>query len=272
MSTHQADNETPSSKYDKKTRNIMKVTCNYLLLGQSKSSNEEVKAVITFSDGDQYKLIYKNGNRQIDGTYFSVNGEKFHGEHAIGKANGEGILAFENNIRFIGTFQLGKRHGHGIFYHSDGTIEAGEWSDDEQTDQIFQKKSNGISHKWQNSKHKIHPYQVYDDEHGNKYIGKVDNGKAHGLGIRIWSDKCRYEGNFMNDKKHGFGIYYNSNQDAYVGQWTNDEMDGNGQLTWTSGSYYEGKFNRSKRDGDGKLIFHNGLKLEGVWKNDQYLS
>ncbi|CAF1321970.1 unnamed protein product [Rotaria magnacalcarata] len=234
---------------------------------QNKSKKNETKAVITFSNGDRYMFRHRDGKRQDGGTYHSLYGEKLKGESAEDKANGEGILTFTGGNHFIGTFKRGKRHGHGILYEKNETIDAGEWMDDELTNQDLKIVSNGYAHRWKNGQ-----YRYYDDKNGNKYIGNIIDGKAHGLGIRIWSDNSRYEGNFKEDKKHGFGIYYYTERDIYKGKWNNDEMNGEGTLMWNSGTLYQGKFSKGKRHGEGILKFSDGSIEKGQWEMDRYIS
>ena len=52
------------------------------------------------------------------------------------------------------------------------------------------------------------------DEDGNKYEGKIINGKKNGLGTLIYKNNSRYIGHFKDNLRDGYGVltYYNNNK------------------------------------------------------------
>lgn len=43
-------------------------------------------------------------------------------------------------------------------------------------------------------------------EDGNIFIGRFENGKRNGFGVKIYKNGARYEGIYLNDVRHGKGI------------------------------------------------------------------
>jgi hypothetical protein len=241
-------------------------------LENEESKETKIKAVITFSNGDQYKITYQNDRKQGHGKYYSVEGEQFEGQDADDQANGEGICVFSSGNYFIGTFKNGNKHGHGILLDNPNeSIQAGVWTNDEPDNQSLKIISNSNKYEWKDDRNGTRWYGAYSDENGNKYIGNVIDGKAEGLGIRIWCKNSWYEGNFKNDKKHGYGIYHHPGRAKYEGQWANDKMNGYGRYKWDSGTKYKGQFINGKRHGQGKLKFTKEKIQEGNWQNDEYV-
>ena len=53
---------------------------------------------------------------------------------------------------------------------------------------------------------------------GDKYIGNIEDNKAHGYGVYLYTQiNERYEGEFQINKKHGFGTHFYSSGDVYTG-------------------------------------------------------
>ncbi|CAF2049678.1 unnamed protein product [Rotaria magnacalcarata] len=242
------------------------------ILNETKSKETIIHAVITFSNGDRYEIVYQNNKKHGYGKFYCIDGNVFEGPNADQKANGDGICVFETGSRFIGTYQNGNRYGHGIRLCENGIIQACDWVDDVPKGQSLQIQSTGGFYEWKDEMGKERWYRAYDDEHGNKYIGNIVYDKAHGLGIRIWPNNTRYEGNFMDDKKHGYGVYFYTDRDRYMGEWYNDETNGKGLLIWSNGTYYQGEFTDGKKHGYGKITFANGQIQEGEWRSDEYVT
>ncbi|CAF1126830.1 unnamed protein product [Rotaria sordida] len=122
------------------------------LPNKKESEENKIKAVIIFSNGDRFKLTYRNDKKQDYGKYYNVNEEKFKGKDADDKPTGQGIRAYENGNHFIGTFQCGDKHGHGVLYDTNETIEAGIWVNDGPTNQDLKTISNGHFYEWKDEK------------------------------------------------------------------------------------------------------------------------
>ena len=153
----------------------------------------KTEAVITFVNGDRYRLNYESGKKQGHGEYDSTDGNQFRNETADEKATGEGICIFPNGDQFLGTFEQGLKNGHGILHGNDGSIKTGIWLNDQPSEQGLQKLSKGEAYLWVDRHNSERWYSTFDDGNGNKYIGNVHGGKADGLGIRFWRDGSRYE-------------------------------------------------------------------------------
>ena len=84
-----------------------------------------------------------------------------------------------------------------------------------------------------------------------------------------------YTGNFIEGKRHGLGkmVYTDKNhcleflgetEGEYLGQWKDDQRHGQGTMLWPSGIRYEGRFAQDRRHHvTGKLFFQNGNVYEG---------
>ena len=157
-------------------------------MDEKQSRDNTIKATITFTNGDQYTLTYCSDQNTDHRKYHHVNEEECQDEDADNKANREGICTFHNGNYFIGTFKGGKRHGHGILYKKSKKMQIGQWANDILTDSHLKITSNESHHSWKDEKSDEHLYDVCSDGHGNQYVGDILDGKAHGLGIRIWPD------------------------------------------------------------------------------------
>ena len=93
---------------------------------------------------------------------------------------------------------------------------------------------------------------------GDKYIGKLKNGKMDGSGTYIYKDGDKYVGLFKNGKFEGNGTYIYKDGDKYVGQFKNGKFEGKGILYNSDGSIkYDGQFKNDEFDGDGTFYFAN---------------
>lgn len=209
------------------------------------------QAVVMFRNGDRYHLSYVSGQKQGHGVYRPVVGGQLLDRDADEMACGEGICNRSDGTRFLGEFSRGLRHGYGIVAQPDGAIEMGYWHEDKLCEQFTREKSARGYDVWRAADNQLAPYRVYEDNDGNRFIGKAANCEAYGLGIRVWKDTSRYEGSFENGKKHGYGRYIFPSGSIYLGEWVNDKMEGKGTFTWASGTVFTGLFKNGRRDGQG---------------------
>jgi hypothetical protein len=104
------------------------------------------------------------------------------------------------------------------------------------------------------------------------YLGEVQNDKANGNGVGIWSTGSIYRGQWIDNKRHGEGEFSWADGDVYKGEFIEGKVEGNGTYTWKSGERYEGEFVNGRRNGFGKLYDPDGnISFEGTWKNDKPL-
>lgn len=240
---------------------------------ETENDDKTNKSVIIFSAGNYYKATYVSEKKQGHGIYHNMNDVVAENQEADDRANGEGACVFKNGDCFVGTYKQGVRQGFGILYRKTGSIELGEWVDDELTEKYDSKSSSsGEKYSWKDQDGTQRWYGIYYDSQGNRFVGNIDdNHKAHGLGVRFWNDNSCYQGDFQNDKKHGYGIYRDEDRAIYRGLWVNDEMNGLGKITWKSKTKFEGSFKDGKRHGQGKLTLSSNESQEGNWENDKYV-
>ena len=102
-----------------------------------------------------------------------------------------------------------------------------------------------------------------EDEHGASYEGQwkntnqeplspeealkslldpLEEGGAHGHGIRVWADGHRYEGQWKNGTMCGHGTMHYPGGVSYEGQWENDLMHGHGVVHTTTNNICEGHY------------------------------
>jgi len=101
------------------------------------------------------------------------------------------------------------------------------------------------------------------------YYGEMINGRRHGKGILLRSNKGSYEGEWENDLKHGEGLEFASNGSIYEGQYRNGKPDGYGIFLWPNGELYEGEWKSGIKHGQGLWKGIKGEFYQGNWKNDR---
>lgn len=102
------------------------------------------------------------------------------------------------------------------------------------------------------------------------YLGEVENGKANGGGVGIWSTGSIYKGEWKDNRRHGKGTIESQNGERYEGNWVNGKRQGEGAYYWPSGEKYEGEWKDNKRHGQGTLYDRdNNVQYKGLWKNDK---
>lgn len=102
------------------------------------------------------------------------------------------------------------------------------------------------------------------------YLGEVEDGKANGGGVGIWSTGSIYKGDWKDNRRHGKGTIENQNGERYVGDWKEGVREGEGEYFWPSGERYTGEWKNNKRHGKGSLYDRdNNVQYEGEWKNDK---
>ncbi|MDT8900112.1 hypothetical protein [Anaeroselena agilis] len=59
------------------------------------------------------------------------DGDRYEGDFVDGNMTGKGVATCVSGDRYEGNFINGKMNGYGTYYHSDGTIQQGQWENDE---------------------------------------------------------------------------------------------------------------------------------------------
>jgi hypothetical protein len=102
------------------------------------------------------------------------------------------------------------------------------------------------------------------------YLGEVENGKANGGGIGIWSTGSVYRGDWKNNLRHGQGTYEWADGEVYEGTFVEGRREGQGKYYWPSGERYEGQWVNNRRNGEGTLFDIDGnVRYKGKWKDDK---
>ncbi|MFA0964335.1 hypothetical protein AB9P05_21195 [Roseivirga sp. BDSF3-8] len=115
-------------------------------------------------------------------------------------------------------------------------------------------------------------YLTFTSSKGNKvdYVGKVENGKANGRGVALFSTGSRYEGEWKNNMRHGKGIFYWPDGEYYSGEYKNDQRHGQGTYYWPNGEKYTGSWENNERNGEGTFYGKEGeIVADGIWKDDE---
>ncbi len=114
-------------------------------------------------------------------------------------------------------------------------------------------------------------------------------GLFHGQGTYFWGNGEKYVGKIKNGKQNGQGTFTSLSHGIYKGVWKDGYLN---QGTWTSldniskykGEFkgwlpnghgtkivyenkYEGEWKNGKEHGHGTSKSHNGVMYEGEWKN-----
>ena len=102
------------------------------------------------------------------------------------------------------------------------------------------------------------------------YLGEVENGKANGGGIGIWTTGSIYRGEWKDNKRQGKGTFEWADGEKYEGDYNNDIREGQGTYYWPSGERYEGGWANNMRQGEGKLFDKDGnISYSGLWDKDK---
>ena len=74
---------------------------------------------------------------------------------------------------------------------------------------------------WENDVRNGNGYEVCKNAGtlANIYLGKFENGKAHGMGVYTWINGDVYDGQWSEGYKEGYGIWRGIKGDSYMGEW-----------------------------------------------------
>lgn len=88
---------------------------------------------------------------------------------------------------------------------------------------------------------------IFYTAQGDKYIGNMKHGKAHGYGKKTFHNGSIYTGQFYRDVYHGQGYFLHvgedgSNSRAYKGTWNKGEFVDGEVTMWGKGGKVEKKY------------------------------
>jgi hypothetical protein len=101
-------------------------------------------------------------------------------------------------------------------------------------------------------------------EGGQRYEGRLVDGKPHGFGTLIEANGNRFEGYFERGVKMGQGKMTLSDGHFFEGFWVRDRLNGSVTLVSNQGDRYQGALTGDyKPQGRGMLIYANGDQYNG---------
>ena len=113
---------------------------------------------------------------------------------------------------------------------------------------------------------KYRKYEEFTWPNGDKYCGKVLNGKFDGFGTYTWVCGEVYEGNWSEGKRNGKGTHVWPDGETYSGDWLDGKKHGQGRHVFPDGREFEGEYKFDRWDGFGILTSKHS-RYEGEWKN-----
>ncbi len=117
---------------------------------------------------------------------------------------------------------------------------------------------------------------VYESYTNGAYIGKIVNGKRHGIGMYVFNDGNIYIGDWYDGKREGSGFFYYYSQDVvYFGEWENSLIDGKGHM-WgpgyeSEGIYSKGREIRNKYERNSRGYYSNSSSGSFEWNGSWFI-
>lgn len=136
------------------------------------------------------------------GIFYYSDAEKYLGEWALGKRQGEGKWVQRNGNVYTGHFQDDKAFGFGQMEYKNGHKYMGDWSDN---------LPNGRG--------------SYYLQEGARYEGHFVMGMYDGAGSFFYSDGSVYKGTWKSGMREGFGELKDKEGDSQIGIWKLDQFD-----------------------------------------------
>jgi hypothetical protein len=115
-------------------------------------------------------------------------------------------------------------------------------------------------------------YLKFNGEKGTEiyYVGVVEDNKANGWGVGLYSNASRYEGEWKDNLRHGNGVFYWPDGEYYSGEFVMDQRQGEGKYYWPNGEMFAGEWQNDKRNGEGVFYGKNGeVVAKGIWQNNE---
>ena len=106
---------------------------------------------------------------------------------------------------------------------------------------------------------------------GHQYEGQLNAQKLiDGCGIKIMTDKRRFEGQMNDGKVHGYVVFSSPNGARFEGAYVADDVNGYGVYRYPEGHELQGKFVGLAVDGPGTWIQANGMRYEGEMRRSRW--
>ena len=101
-------------------------------------------------------------------------------------------------------------------------------------------------------------------EGGLRYLGRLLEGKPHGMGTMMYPVGDRFEGYFERGLKMGRGKMARASGHTFDGFWVRDRLNGKVTMVAPSGDRYEGPLGGNYQpQGEGRLVFVSGDQYSG---------
>jgi len=225
--------------------------------------------VYKWKSGEKYAGNWATDKRNGQGTNYYSNGDNFNGNWKDDLQHGYGTYMWANGDKFSGNYTDHKRTGYGTYWFKDGRKYEGNWLADKYDGQGTFYYTDGTvqSGTWVAG--------VFQGSNSKTYSGTgcVSGDCSEGYGVYQWESGEKYEGYWSEGMRNGQGTNNFASGAKYVGAWKNDKKHGIGTYTYKSSSSYKsymGSFSEDKMHGQGTLLYKDGKKFVGQLKEDKY--
>ena len=140
---------------------------------------------------------------------YTYESSVYRGDWEDGKRHGWGEYKHNDGSSYVGEYMTGKKHGYGVCTFSDGAVYDGEWRNGVMTGPATYTYADGMIFRGQFKDNKKCGKGVYLYPDDSFYQGELINGvHKHGMVIDEPIDGCHYVGCLDNGDRHGLGIYF----------------------------------------------------------------
>lgn len=99
---------------------------------------------------------------------------------------------------------------------------------------------------------------------GLRYLGRLVEGKPHGMGTMMYPNGDRFEGYFEHGLKMGQGKMTLASGHTFDGFWVRDRLNGTVTMVSPTGDRYQGSLGGNHQpQGQGRLVFASGDQYSG---------
>ena len=263
--------------------------------------------VLYYNSGDIYIGEFKDGKRNLEGTYYSAsdgsrfigffkdnmmhgpideissNGTTYQDVYKDNKRveptptkgtvygeskNGYNVTLYEDGSKYKGYNRNNKHNGWGTLTKTDGSLYVGEFKDDQ---------FNGFG-----TLHNPDGSITEGMWEENRFIGELKNqtgcvsGDCKNSYSVLVKNGEKYIGEFKNGLPHGMGRYIHPDGSSYIGSVVAGKIDGYGTITYAKSDNpkapvkYVGDIQNGKPNGYGAMSYANGDFYYGHFDNNEY--
>jgi hypothetical protein len=105
----------------------------YIYKGQFKNGLMDGWGNISYHEGGDYIGHFRENKMSGQGTYTWFNGTKYKyvGGWKDGMKHGQGEMFYADGSKYVGEFMDDRKNGQGTLTNVDGSVEKGQWENDE---------------------------------------------------------------------------------------------------------------------------------------------